>query len=166
MVDKIEDQRKPEDFIGYHNRKTHWISVLLPHAPDSGKSRFTCFYKMWIRLYAPPRVPPRVKIEEYADVVELVDSLDLGSNARACRFESCHPHQQERLQASLFSLVRMTKDSNPSKCSTPVGSDGSAACGGRSDLSEWQRSIKSSILRNAMILSGTATGISLSPAGR
>ncbi len=30
---------------------------------------------------------------EYADVVELVDSLDLGSNARACRFESCHPHQ-------------------------------------------------------------------------
>ena len=30
---------------------------------------------------------------EFADVVELVDSLDLGSNARACRFESCHPHQ-------------------------------------------------------------------------
>ena len=30
---------------------------------------------------------------QYADVVELVDSLDLGSNARACRFESCHPHQ-------------------------------------------------------------------------
>ena len=29
----------------------------------------------------------------YADVVELVDSLDLGSNAQACRFESCHPHQ-------------------------------------------------------------------------
>ena len=23
----------------------------------------------------------------------MVDSLDLGSNARACRFESCHPHQ-------------------------------------------------------------------------
>ena len=30
---------------------------------------------------------------KYADVVELVDSLDLGSNAQACRFESCHPHQ-------------------------------------------------------------------------
>ena len=29
---------------------------------------------------------------EYAGVVELVDSLDLGSNARACRFESCRPH--------------------------------------------------------------------------
>ena len=37
---------------------------------------------------------PRDKIaSQYADVVELVDSLDLGSNARACRFESCHPHQ-------------------------------------------------------------------------
>ena len=33
------------------------------------------------------------KILIYADVVELVDSLDLGSNAQACRFESCHPHQ-------------------------------------------------------------------------
>ena len=33
------------------------------------------------------------KITLHADVVELVDSLDLGSNARACRFESCHPHQ-------------------------------------------------------------------------
>ena len=35
-----------------------------------------------------------IKIE-YADVVELVDSLDLGSNAKACRFESCHPHHIE-----------------------------------------------------------------------
>ena len=26
----------------------------------------------------------------------MVDSLDLGSNAQACRFESCHPHQKER----------------------------------------------------------------------
>ena len=24
-VDKIEDQRKPEDFIGHRNRETHWI---------------------------------------------------------------------------------------------------------------------------------------------
>ena len=61
---------------------------------------------LWIRRNAPPRVPPRVKIEEYADVVELVDSLDLGSNARACRFESCHPHQKKRGFAPLF-LVRM-----------------------------------------------------------
>ena len=43
---------------------------------------------------------------KYADVVELVDSLDLGSNAQACRFESCHPHQQEEGgTASLFLLV-------------------------------------------------------------
>ena len=35
------------------------------------------------------------KIAPNADVVELVDSLDLGSNAQACRFESCHPHQNK-----------------------------------------------------------------------
>ena len=55
---------------------------------------------MWIRLGAPPRIPLRVKergTKEYADVVELVDSLDLGSNARACRFESCHPHQKSTM---------------------------------------------------------------------
>ena len=34
----------------------------------------------------------------YADVVELVDSLDLGSNAQACRFESCHPHHQNTFE--------------------------------------------------------------------
>ena len=37
----------------------------------------------------------------HADVVELVDSLDLGSNARACRFESCHPHHNRRKQYRL-----------------------------------------------------------------
>ena len=54
----------------------------ITHAAAFVKSRFTCFYKPWIRRNAPPRVPPRVKIrgtKEYADVVELVDSLDLGA---------------------------------------------------------------------------------------
>ena len=40
------------------------------------------FYKSWIRRNAPPRVPPRVKSRgttENADVVELVDSVDLGT---------------------------------------------------------------------------------------
>jgi hypothetical protein len=39
-----------------------------------------------------------------------------------------------------------------------LGSDGSAASGGKSDLSEWQRSIKSRISLSPKILSGTATG--------
>ena len=34
---------------------------------------------------------------EYAGVVELVDSVDLGSSAKACRFESCRPHHIECL---------------------------------------------------------------------
>ena len=42
-VDKIEDQRKPEDFVGHRNRTVEHTS-------------------------------------EYADVVELVDSVDLGSS--------------------------------------------------------------------------------------
>ena len=40
-----------------------------------------------------------------------------------------------------------------------MGSEGSAACGGCSDPSEWQRSTKSRISVSPMILSGTATGI-------
>ena len=39
-----------------------------------------------------------------------------------------------------------------------MGSDGSAAGGGRSDLSEWQRSKKSRISVSPQIFSGTATG--------
>ena len=44
-----------------------------------------------------------------ADVVELVDSLDLGSNARACRFESCHPHQTNIIRTR-FSPWEMGSD--------------------------------------------------------
>ena len=44
----------------------------------------------------------RDKIPPNAGVVELVDSLDLGSNARACRFESCHPHQKSTPKGCFF----------------------------------------------------------------
>ena len=46
------------------------------------KSRLACFYKLWIRLSAPPRIPLRVKIrgtKEYAGMLESVDWTDLGS---------------------------------------------------------------------------------------
>ena len=46
------------------------------------KAGIACFYISWIKRSAPPRVPPRVKIrgtKEYAGVVELVDSVDLGA---------------------------------------------------------------------------------------
>ena len=46
------------------------------------KDRFTCFYKSWIRRNAPPRLPHRVKFrgtKEYAGVVELADTYDLGT---------------------------------------------------------------------------------------
>ena len=48
------------------------------------KSRLACFYKSWIRLGAPPRIPLRVKIrgtKEYAGMMELADMQDLGSCA-------------------------------------------------------------------------------------
>ena len=41
---------------------------------------------------------------------------------------------------------------------TVRGSDASAACGGSSELSEWQRSAKTSLLRQAQFSPGTATG--------
>ena len=52
---------------------------------------------------------------EYADVVELVDSLDLGSNARACRFESCHPHQAKERGISLSLLLHVRAGLEPIK---------------------------------------------------
>ena len=60
--------------------------VTLICCAIGSKSRFTCFYKSWIRQNAPPRIPLRVKIrgtKEYAGVVELVDSVDLGSTAKS-----------------------------------------------------------------------------------
>lgn len=35
-------------------------------------------------------------------MVELVDSVDLGSTANACRFESCCPHQKREPVRALF----------------------------------------------------------------
>ena len=48
------------------------------------KTGIACFYKSWIRLSAPPRIPLRVKergTKEYAGMAELADVLDLGSSA-------------------------------------------------------------------------------------
>ena len=40
-----------------------------------------------------------------ADMVELADTMDLGSIGHPCRFESCYPHQQNSGQfCSLFCL--------------------------------------------------------------
>ena len=47
---------------------------------------------------------------------------------------------------------------NCRKNDTERGSDGSAASGGRSDLSEWQRSTDAKALRRRRQMSGTATG--------
>ena len=57
-------------------------------------------------------------IIEYADVVELVDSLDLGSNARACRFESCHPHQIKKEACASF-FIWYGKELEQNKCNCP-----------------------------------------------
>jgi hypothetical protein len=41
----------------------------------------------------------------YADVVELADTLDLGSSGQPCRFDSCHPHQKKDTLKSVFFLA-------------------------------------------------------------
>ena len=58
------------------------VKVFLFRTANLAKSRLACFYKLRIRPSAPPRIPLRVKIRgvtEYADVVEMVDSVDLGA---------------------------------------------------------------------------------------
>ena len=38
-----------------------------------------------------------------AGMVELADTLDLGSNGQPCRFKSCYPHKhKERARPSLY----------------------------------------------------------------
>ena len=46
------------------------------------------------------------------------------------------------------------------------GSDGSAACGGLSDLSEWQRSADAKVFQHRRQMSGTATGRAAQSWGR
>ena len=38
----------------------------------------------------------------YAGVVELADTLDLGSSGQPCRFKSCYPHQKRHPKGCLF----------------------------------------------------------------
>ena len=45
---------------------------------------------------------------EYAGVVELADTLDLGSNGFPCRFKSCRPYQKKHATACFFSYIRLT----------------------------------------------------------
>lgn len=40
-----------------------------------------------------------------ADVMKLADMLDLGSNAKACRFKSCHPHQTNIIRTYFQSVI-------------------------------------------------------------
>ena len=61
----------------------HWHDRMMP---------------MQVKRTALPRIPLRVKIrgtKEYAGMVELADTLDLGSNGQPCRFKSCCPYQIE-----------------------------------------------------------------------
>ncbi len=41
----------------------------------------------------------------YAGVVELADTIDLGSIAFACRFKSCHPHQLKVISIWILLLI-------------------------------------------------------------
>ena len=57
-----------------------------------------------------------------------------------------------------FRKIPTNSIDNCRKNDTERGSDGSAASGGESDLSEWQRSTDAKALRRRRQMSGTATG--------
>ena len=42
------------------------------------------------------------KINSYAGMVELADTLDLGSSGQPCRFKSCCPYQKQTIQTKTF----------------------------------------------------------------
>ncbi len=70
--------------------------------------------------------------------------------------------KEQRKPAEFFRHPNITRQvSSAYMCLTSVfgmGSEGSAACGGRSDPSEWQRSTAAKVLRHRRQMSGTATG--------
>ena len=53
----------------------------------------------------------RGRIAPFAGVVELADTLDLGSNGQPCRFKSCRPYQKR----SNFCLPKVTSFFYPSR---------------------------------------------------
>ena len=84
--------------------------------------------------------------------------------ARCRRFESCHPdHAKRTVPCGRFSLcfsaagLGLWHLANKARCLL-WGSEGSAAGGGRSDPSEWQRSADAKERRRRRQMPGTATG--------
>ena len=58
------------------------------------------------REHRAPQQDEQQKNFIYAGVVELADTLDLGSNGQPCKFKSCRPYQkEEEAKASSFFLV-------------------------------------------------------------
>ena len=68
-----------------------------------------CFYKSWIKRNAPPRLPRREKFRgtiKYAGVVELVDSVDLGSSGIAVQVRVLSPAPKRQLFEAVFSFCQ------------------------------------------------------------
>ena len=59
----------------------------------SNKDAIDFMKSLWDNENGSKMTEPPDRLTSNADVVELADTLDLGSSARACRFKSCHPHQ-------------------------------------------------------------------------
>ena len=86
---------------------------------------------------------------------------------RRCKRISSGPPKRRPPFGVVFFLVWYSREEiRTSKCNSPGGSDGSAASGGISDLSEWQRSADDKERCRRSQMPGTATGICLRPAGR
>ena len=66
--------------------------------------------------------------------------------------------KKDRHTSVCLSFLFLRRESNPSKSNSPVGSDASAASGGKSELSEWQRSADEEGVLSPTKMPGTATG--------
>ena len=70
----------------------HYTEYYCTCAPDNCQALFTCDQRTLTKIF----LHGKITGQQYADMVELVDTLDLGSNERSYRFESCYPHQSPK----------------------------------------------------------------------
>ena len=90
-----------------------WLSVIKPLKRTGFKGFVLSLDFSWLIFRR-----GRTIIVNAADMVELVDTPDLGSGAQACRFKSCCPHKKVRYRSdtSLFYAVTGAVGFEPTTC--------------------------------------------------
>ena len=90
------------------------------------------------------------------ELVDVVDSKSTASDSVPVRVRS--PAPINAIVNDTFTMGFILCTGRTRNEGESLGSEGSAACGGRSDPSEWQRSVGNAVAPSARRTPGTATG--------